>query len=154
MFLLHAGRDAEAKGKLEKVLELDPNFWVTHLMLGRVLAQRKQYAEAIDELSKAKELSHGNSEAVGLIGYVLARRGKPAEARVVLEELMKRTNEPPYGIALVHAGLKEEAETLRWLEIACDQRDVRVTLLKVDPRWEEIRQTPGFKALLRRVHLD
>jgi Flp pilus assembly protein TadD len=154
MFLHHAGRDAEAKVKLEKALELDPDFWVTHLMLGRVLAQQKQYADAIDQLSKAKELSHGNSEAVGSIGYVLARQGKTAESRQVLEELMKRPNQPPYGIALVYAGLNEQDQALQWLAKGCDQRDVRVTLLKVDPRWEEIRAAPGFKALLQRIHLD
>jgi len=154
MFLHHAGRDAEAKAKLDKALQLDPNFWVTHLMLGRVLAQQKQYGEALEELTKAKDLSHGNSEAVGSIGYVLARQGRTAEAQALLQELMKRPNEPSYGVALVYAGLNQQDGALQWLGKACDQKDVRVTLLKVDPRWEDIRPSPGFQALLKRVHLD
>ena len=58
------------------------------------------------------------------VRLVTFSRDRESQRRLgVLEELMKRTNEPPHGIAVVHAGLKEEAETLRWLEKACDQRD-------------------------------
>ena len=156
MFLHHAGRDLEAKAKLEKALELDPNFWITHLMLGRVATQLKQYPEALSEFTKARELSHGHSEAIGSTGYALAQEGKTAEARGVLNELMALSAEhyiPPYNIALVHAGLGEQEEALQWLEKACDQRDVRVTLLKVDPRWNAIRSAPGFDVLLKRVGL-
>ncbi len=155
--LHHAGRNDEALAKLQQVLELDPNFWVTHLILGRVYTQQRKYPEAIVEFTKAKELSHGNSEAIASIGYVEAARGNPAKARVVLDELKSLSSQhyiPPVNIALVYTGLGDQNEALSWLDKACEERDVRLPLLKVDPRWDALRSNPRFVAILKRIGLD
>jgi TolB-like protein/tetratricopeptide (TPR) repeat protein len=157
MFLLHAGRDDEALAKLQKALELDPNFWITHLTLGKVYIQQRKYAEAIAEFTKARELSHGNSEAIASVGYVAALAGDKAKARAVLDELKTLSNQhyiPPVNIALVHNGLGDQNEALALLEKACEERDVRLTLLKVDPRWDSFRSNPRFVAILKRIGLQ
>jgi TolB-like protein/Flp pilus assembly protein TadD len=157
MFLLQAGRNDEARETLQKVLELDPNFWVTHLTLGKVYLQQRKYPEAIAEFSKAKELSHGNSEAIASIGYTAALAGDKAKARAVLEELKAVSDQhyvPPVNIALVYDGLGDQNEALSWLEKACEERDVRLTLLKVDPRWDSFRSNPRFAAILKRIGLQ
>jgi TolB-like protein/tetratricopeptide (TPR) repeat protein len=157
MFLLHAGRDDEAFAKLQKALELDPNFWITHLTLGKVYIQQRKYAEAIAEFSKARELSHGNSEAIASIGYAAALAGDKAKARAVLDELKTLSNQhyiPPANVALVYNGLGDQNEAIAQLEKACEERDVRLTLLKVDPRWDSFRSNPGFVAILKRIGLQ
>ena len=157
MFLHHAGRNEEALAKLRTAAEVDPNFWVTHLMLGRVYIQQRKYAEAIEELSHARELSHGNSEAIGSIGYAAASAGDKAKARAVLEELKTLSTQhyiPPHNIALVYDGLGDQDQALAELEKACDERDVRVTLLKVDPRWDSLRSHPRFVSILKRIGLQ
>ena len=157
MFLHHARRDDEALTTLQKVLDLDPNFWVTHLILGRVYIQQRKYPEAIAEFTKAKELSHGNSEAIASIGYVAALAGDKAKARAVLDELKALSNQhyiPPHNIALVYNGLGDQNEALSWLEKGCEERDVRLTLLKVDPRWDSLRSNPRFIAILKRIGLQ
>jgi TolB-like protein/tetratricopeptide (TPR) repeat protein/class 3 adenylate cyclase len=156
MFLHHARRDLEAVVSLQKTLEIDPNFWITHLTLGKVDAQLKRYPEALTELMKAKEFSHGNSEAIGSIGYVAGLQGDSARAHQVLEELRTLSAQhyiPPYNVAMVYAGLGSRDEALASLDKACDERDVRVTLLRVDPRWDSLRADPHFKQILRRVGL-
>lgn len=156
MFLHHARRDLEAVVSLQKTLEIDPNFWITHLTLGKVDAQLKRYPEALAELMKAKEFSHGNSEAIGSIGYLAGLQGDSARAHEVLEELKTLSSQhyvPPYNVAMVYAGLGMRDEALTSLETACDERDVRVTLLRVDPRWDSLREDPRFKQILRRVGL-
>jgi TolB-like protein/Flp pilus assembly protein TadD len=157
MFFLHAGRDDEALAKLQKALELDPNFWITHLTLGKVYIQQRKYPEAIAEFGKAKELSRGNSEAIASIGYAAALAGDKTKARAVLDELKilsKQHYIPPVNIALVHNGLGDQNEALASLEKACEERDVRLTLLKVDPRWDSFRSNPRFIAILKRIGLD
>jgi len=157
MLLHHAGRNDEAWGILQQALKLEPNFWITHITLAKVLIQQRKYAEAIAELEKAKELSYGNSEAIGSIGYVLALAGDKAKARSVLEELKNLSREryiPPSNVALVYAGLDDQNEALGWLERACDERDVRLTILKVDPRWDSLRDNPRFVAILKRIGLQ
>jgi TolB-like protein/class 3 adenylate cyclase/Tfp pilus assembly protein PilF len=157
LFLHHAGRNEEARVQLEKTFELDPNFWIAHLTLGKVYTQQRKYPEAIAEFEKAKELSRGNSEAIASIGYVAALARDNARARAVLDELKTLSNQhyiPPVNIALVYNGLGDQDEALAHLERACDERDVRLPLLKVDPRWDSFRSNPRFVAILKRIGLQ
>ena len=79
-----------------------------------------------------------------------------AKARAVLDELNALTKQhyiPPVNIALVCNGLGDQNQALSWLEKALDDRDVRLTLLKVDPRWDSFRLNSRFSALLERIGL-
>jgi TolB-like protein/Tfp pilus assembly protein PilF len=157
MMLHHAGRNDEALTRLQKTVELDSNFWATHLMLGKVYTQTQKYPEAIAEFTKARQLSGGNSESIGSIGYVEALVGDKEKARVILEELKALSSQryiPPSNVGLVYNGLGERDEAFSCLEKACDQRDPRVTLLKVDPRWDSLRENPRFVAILKRIGLQ
>jgi TolB-like protein len=156
MFLHHARRDDEAIVRLERTLQLDPTFWITHLILGKVYIQQRKYPEAIAAFIKARDLSHGNSEAIASIGYAAALAGDKAKARAVLDELKGLSVQhyiPPFNVAMVYTGLGDQNEALSWLEKACEERDVRVTILKVDPRWDSLRSNPRFIAILKRIGL-
>src|SRR5438876_8019917 len=156
MMLHHAGRNDEALTQLRKTVELDSNFWATHLMLGKVYTAQRKYPEAIAEFTKARQLSGGNSESIGSIGYVDALAGDKEKARAVLEELKALSTQryiPSSNVGLVYNGLGNQNEALSSLERACEERDPRVTLLKVDPRWDSLRDNPRFVAILKRIGL-
>ena len=109
------------------------------------------------EFTKARELSYGNSEAISSIGYVAAISGDGAKAREVLDELKGLSNRryvPPVALALVYNGLGDKQEALFWLERGCEERDVRLTLLRVDPKWDSLRAEPRFIAILKRIGLQ
>jgi len=157
MMLHHAGRNDEALTRLQKTVEFDSSFWATHLFLGKVYTQQRKYPEAIAEFTKARQLSGGSSEAIGSIGYVAALAGDKEKAYAVLEELKTLSSEryiPPSNVGLVYNALGNESEALSALEKACDERDPRVTLLKVDPRWDSLRDNPRFVAILKRIGLQ
>jgi tetratricopeptide (TPR) repeat protein len=142
--------------KLQKCVEVESNFWVTHLMLGKVYGQERRFAEAISELEKARDLSHGNSEAIGSMGYLAGVTNDKLQAQRLLEQLQQtpsRPYVPPYCIALIYTGLGQHEDALNELGRACDDRDVRVTLLGVDPRWNSIRTEPRFREILKRIGL-
>jgi TolB-like protein/Tfp pilus assembly protein PilF len=153
----HARRDVEALARLQKALDLDQNFWVTHLILGYVYTQQRKYPEAIAAFNKTKELSHGNSESIGSIGYVAGLTGDKTAAQAVLDELKTRSAQayiPPCSVALVYNGLGNQTEAIRQLEKAVDDRDVKLSFLKVDPRWDSFRSNPQFMAILKRIGLQ
>jgi serine/threonine protein kinase/tetratricopeptide (TPR) repeat protein len=151
-FLIHAGRTDEALARLQKTLELDPNFWFAHMFASSAYIEKGMFAEAVAEARRARE--SGVSSPISFLGYALAKSGKPAEARAVLEELLKRSAEryvPPYNIAMIYNGLGERDETLDWLERAYQQRDQKLVFLKVEPKWNNLRGDPRFQDLLHRV---
>jgi serine/threonine-protein kinase len=155
-FLHFAGRDDEALRSFEKTFELNPNFWVAHTQLASVLIHKKMYGQALTELEKAREQSGGNTTTIALTGYVMALSGERGRAGGVLEELRNLSREryvPPSNMAMVHHGLGEREEALAWLEKAFEERDVLLTFVAVDPKWDALRSDQRFVSLLERMNL-
>jgi serine/threonine-protein kinase len=155
-FLLYAGRYDEALARTNKTFEIDPNFWAAHNWLGRIYLQKQMYAEALAALNKAKELSD-STEPIPQIGYALAKSGQREQARATLEELRQLSNKenvPAYFFALIYNGLGERDETLKWLEKSYQEREVQLTFIKVDTRWNEFRSDPRFAAIIERMKLE
>ncbi|HEV8486546.1 MAG TPA: tetratricopeptide repeat protein, partial [Blastocatellia bacterium] len=158
LFLYYDGRNEEAREKLVKTLEIDPNFWIALLTLAKIYIRQGQYAEAITELTKARSSSGGNTQTISLIGYAYGLLGDHGKARAVLDELKALSTQgyvPPYNIAVVHNGLGEDEETLTWLERALEERDVLLSaFITVDPNWDRMRTSPRFVRILKGMNLE
>ncbi len=153
-FLLHAGKTDEALAQLRETFELAPGFWFPHIFAASAYIEKGMFAEAIAEARRARELSGPQTLSFALEGYALAKLGKRDEARVLLDGLLKLAKErfvPPYHIALLYNGLGERDEALAWLERAFQQRDPKIAFLKVEPKWNNLRNDPRFQDLMRRV---
>jgi eukaryotic-like serine/threonine-protein kinase len=153
-FLVHAGKFDEALAFLRKTLEENSNNWFAHMFASSAYIEKGMFAEAVAEARKARELNHANSQPTAQLGYALAKSGKPAEARGLLEELLKLSTQryvSPGNIALIYNGLGERDETFSWLERGFEQRDPKMVFLKVEPKWNNLRGDPRFQDLLRRV---
>ena len=155
-FLIHAGRTDEALVILQKAFALDPNYYLAHNFAASAYIEKGMFAEAVTEARKAREFSGGNNHPMTFMAYALAKSGKQAEARAVLEELFRLSIKDyvsPYDVAMIYNGLGERDKTFAWLGKALQQRDVRMTFLKVEPKWNDLRDDSRFHDLLRRVGL-
>ncbi len=155
-FLHWARLDGEARVQIAKTLEIDPNFWVANLALGRLHIQKAEYPEAIAALTRARDFSGANSETVSLVGYAYARAGDHAHANAVLDGLKSRSSQgyvPPHSIAVIYHGLGNKDQTFHWLEKAYEDRDVRLTFLAIDPKWDSLRADPRLVDLVSRLGL-
>ena len=153
-FLLHAGQVDEALERLRKTSELEPNFWMPHLIAASAYIEKGMYAEAIAESRKEYELSGGNIFPYGI--YAMARSGKRDEARAELNELLILSATKyvsPYNIALIYNALDERENALDWLEKGYENRDPKMTYLKVEPKWNNLRNEPRFVDLMKRMNL-
>jgi DNA-binding winged helix-turn-helix (wHTH) protein/TolB-like protein/Flp pilus assembly protein TadD len=150
--LLSAGRVDEALVQLQKTAQLEPNFWMPHFLAASVYIEKGMFAEAIAESRKEYELSGRNDIPFG--AYALAKSGKQPEAKAALNELLKLSATryvPPYNIAFIFNALDMPHDALEWLEKAYEQRDPKMTFLKVEPKWNNLRGEPRFIDLMKRM---
>jgi DNA-binding winged helix-turn-helix (wHTH) protein/TolB-like protein/Tfp pilus assembly protein PilF len=153
-FLLYAGRFDEALEQLKKTSDLEPGFWMPHFIAASAYIEKGMFSEAIWESNKEKQLSGVNVFPFGT--YALARSGRRDEARAELQELLKLSATkyvPPYNIALIYNALDEKGKALDWLEKGFAQRDPKMTALKVEPKWNNLRNEPRFIDLMKRMKL-
>ncbi len=146
----------EAIEQCRRALELEPNYGGARFFLGRVYKQKEMYREALAELEKARNLLTDNAEVLSIIGYTYAAMGRRVEAQKILQELHEQANQryvSPYHIAMVYAGLGDRDQAFSWLAKAYADREGRMTILKVVPEFDSLRQDPRFAELIRRVGL-
>ncbi len=156
-FLFYAGRDDEAVAMINKVLEIEPNFWVANNALGRVYIRQERYSEAIVILEKSIEWSGGSVEPITQLGYALAKSGNREQALETLSELRSRaanTYVPAYNFAVIHNGLGQKEEALSNLEKSFNEREVQLTFVKIDSRWNNLRTEPRFIDLMKRMNFE
>lgn len=154
--LFFAGKYDEALDRLNKTIDFEPNFWLSHLFISRVYSEKGMHTEAVAAAKKAGELS-GNSLSNAYRAYALAKWGKLTEARAVLEELLQVSTTryvPPYAFAVVYYGLDERERALNYLEKGYAEKDVRMVFLKVEPMWKNLRSDSRFISLLKRMGLE
>jgi serine/threonine-protein kinase len=150
--LSNAGRNDEALDRLRKTSELAPDFWMPHLFASGAYIEKGMYDEAIAEAQLATKLSPFQTASVAYEAYALAKSGKQGQARVKLNDLLDLSHKrfvPPFHIALIYSGLGDQNEALGWLERAFDQRDPKITFLKVNKKLNSLRNEPRFIDLMR-----
>lgn len=154
---LYQARDLDAaRRRLEDARKRDPDFWLSRLNLGRVYERQGDYNAALEELHAALDRASGSGEVKGVLGHALAARGRLADARRVAEELeaaQSRGLVYGYPLALIAAGSGDRDRMYAHLHAALNDRDVGLTFLRVEPRWQPFLEEPMFRAVLERVGL-
>ena len=156
VFLHFAGRNSDARAQIARTFEIDQNFWVAHLVDGKLHVAAHDYREAIAAFEKAKAFSGGNSETISMIGYALALAGESEEANAVLQELKmlaEQRHVPSNSMAVIHAALGENDRAFAYLDSAYKEHDVRLSFLRADPKWSVLRSDTRFEEMLRRIGL-
>jgi DNA-binding winged helix-turn-helix (wHTH) protein/TolB-like protein/Tfp pilus assembly protein PilF len=141
--------------KHQQTVELDANFFLTHLFLALSLDAVGRRAEALEEYKLAVERD-GSTEAVAYLGRAYGLAGRRAEALEILEKLKAMSAEnyvSPFFFALVYDGLGEREQTLQWLQKAVDEHARVVPIWAIEPHLDNLRAEPRFMDLLRRANL-
>jgi uncharacterized protein YpiB (UPF0302 family) len=68
-----------------------------------------------------------------------------------LKEISKRGYVSPYNIAQMCARLEQKEQAIAWLERAYNERDSKLTYIKIDPAFDAIRSDPRFQQLVQRL---
>lgn len=146
----------QAQGILGSALDKNPYFMLARLILGHVYAITGRHEEALNELEKAVAIAPDSPVPLSTLGYTYALARKREKAAKVLQDLLDKSKKEyvrAYLIAYVLNGLGRVDETIEWLDRACEERDMWVPFINVEPAFDSIRGDPRFQQLLTRVGL-
>ena len=177
LFLGEMGRSDEAIAEMFRAQALDPMSAPVYGDLGRVYFWARQYDKArefyhqafdmgagdnfrVDALDLYEQIDHGEylqMQARLQLGQnylaILRTHGVQAMWQQVLADRGKAVPaDVYYAVANFRVGRTDEA--FRLLYVALDQRDHRLSQLRVNPSFDAVRGDPRFQDLLRRMHLD
>ena len=137
------------------LLEANPNLPMVQVNLAICYAEQGAYDKAIAGFERIRQAEPGVASDMDLLlTYTHAKAG----TRVAAEEAMKRAltageNVYAYDAALAYGMLGDKEQAFAWLEKSYQQRLSQLTWLKVDPRWQPLRDDPRFAEMLRRIGL-
>jgi serine/threonine-protein kinase len=119
--LLANDRCDEAFAELAKLRSLTPPLNRTIDISAQCYARKKMWPQAIAEVERIIPTAGDRGQAI--MGYYLARAGRNAEARKILDDLIRRSREingSAYFVAMVYAGLGDQDQAIEWLERSVD----------------------------------
>ncbi|MDQ6700452.1 MAG: hypothetical protein M3Z36_09740 [Acidobacteriota bacterium] len=152
------GRFAESRDEYQKVLARYPE-----TLMPRLLIESLQILSGHPDLALRglKKLEKQSPLVPLLQAQAKASEGKREEALRLIRPFEESANDPKaqprfsiVSLAAVYAWLDDEANTLKWLRRAADERDNGVVNIAVNPLYARMRDTPGFRALKKRIGLE
>jgi len=154
---LYVARDFQgASEQCWKVLSMEPKFGAAQYTLGLAYAQMGLTEDAIVELRNARTCAGDRPAVLAALAHTHACAGESSDAAVMLRELeglAQRRYVSPYWLGLVYTGMGDGGRALEFLEQAYTERDVWLTWLGVDPRFDVLRTEPRLRELLRKIGL-
>jgi adenylate cyclase len=149
------GNSDAAFKKWQDVLEIAPNFIMTHFYLTDAYLKIGCFEEAIAEAQKTVDLSGRGSLFIGSLGYAYALSGKRAAALAAIEELKEKHTAGEAGgfnFAQVYTGLKDNDQAVFWLERDLETGNtIRLTNVTASYFYDHLSSDSRYQNLLRRM---
>jgi tetratricopeptide (TPR) repeat protein len=163
--LMYSRRYDAALAQFRSMLEMNPNYRRARWGLARTYELKGMYKEAISECLKIPALPNIDTfskahfeRRCSLYEKIYATSGgerfNRSWAQSARQEIQNGINrdDDAYAIATLYAETGENEKALDLLERAYARHDSELLQLKVDPRLDNLRSTPRFQALLRRMN--
>ncbi|MGH9769279.1 MAG: winged helix-turn-helix domain-containing tetratricopeptide repeat protein [Blastocatellia bacterium] len=147
----------QAAAYAQRVLETEPDYFQSLIVLGPTWQQKQKYQEAIALLEKVREQQKGKAgpyyNALEALGHAYAVAGRRAAAERIIAELKacpEDKDETTYRQALIRAGLGELDQTFALLETNSHDWNLPPVGLTLDPRFDTLRADPRYETLMRK----
>jgi len=144
--LFYMRRYDDAIAQLRRTLETAPDFDAAHFMLGLSLEQKGLLKESIAEFQKVRGAGAMNRGAAASLAHAYAAAGQQQKARKVLHDLLAERECAPFLIAIVYEGLGEKQRVVEWLSKLRSEGNEFKTLLRLDPRLDDVRSDARFRS--------
>jgi serine/threonine-protein kinase len=152
---INARQYENAEEELLELKKLNAELPLVHFRLGLLYLIRNKFEDAIIELEKSMALAK-DSTSVPVLAQAYALEGNKLKAKQLLDYWLY--SEPKKidatEVALIYLALGDKDKTFEWLKTAYELRDWHLFRLKVDPRYDPIRNDIRYTDLLYKVGLN
>lgn len=161
-YALYCSRNCdEAIRQYRKALKLDPNDASICEALGDSYQRNGEYRGAVEQWSKAMRLAK-DAELVAIFAAADSKEALDDAVRAVAAKRLERLQHnretgayvPAIRFAREHLRAGHQEEALKWLTLACEERNVYSLLIASDPFYDPLRADQRFAKLLRRMKLE
>jgi len=143
--------------QFRKVLEMSPQYYLAHAMMGNVHTFLGQYDEAIACYARARDADSNSKFVDSLEAMTLAMAGRRAEAATRLDIISQRAANDyisPVSIAYICTKLGDKDRAFENLDRAVFDRDPNILGLRSNPIFDDLRTDPRYHAILRKMRLE
>jgi TolB-like protein/Flp pilus assembly protein TadD len=156
--LYYARRYDESIEASLETIDMDPLLPQAHMFLGMAYAGKGMNEEALKALDRDMEISGGKKPEIDswiAIGYALA--GDTARAREIYANRVERSKTEfvsEFPLACTCFVLGDIDRGFEWLKKGYEQRDPRMSFLKVHPACDRVRGDPRYIEYVKKMGLD
>jgi tetratricopeptide (TPR) repeat protein len=127
-----AGVFDKAFERIDKMIEVEPEFYGAHWLAGAIHLTEGKYDDAVGALEKA--VANGGRQIVlSDLGSAYGLAGRKDKAKEILDQLLEnreREYAPAFCIARVYCRLGETEKAIDWFEKAFEERNGEMVFLK------------------------
>ena len=149
-----AGAYDKAIESEKETLRMDPSFGIAYGYLGQAYLEKAQYGAAIEAFRKNVSLEPANLARKAELANAYLRAGRLAGAEEIVEEfehLQGKSYVSSYDWAMIFAGSRDKAQTMKWLEQSYQERNARMANILVHPQFAFLHGDPRFQNLLSQM---
>jgi tetratricopeptide (TPR) repeat protein len=130
-------------------------------LLGDIYDRNGEYREAVEHWTKALLLAN-DTDLVATLGGANTEEAVVRAVRAVAAKRLDRLQRnresgayvPAIRFAREHLRAGHQEDALKWLTLACEERNVYSLMIASDPFYDPLRTDQRFAKLLRRLKLD
>ena len=152
--LLFARQYDMAVQQYQEAMKLNPSAYFPVWGVGLTYEARGNLPEALAWLKKARQLED-NPLLLAQTGGLYARLGDRKQARMILEELKRRSSRehvPAVAMGTLYFYLGEKDKAFRFMDQAFDERGEDLLGFKSAPWLDPMRSDPRFQNIVRRMN--
>ena len=153
-YLAHRGKIDDAIKVAQAGISRNPNFIRVYEALAQAHFKAGDYDSALNAIEQGDDLYPGEYQL--LKANIMASRGDHAEAKLILDEEIKKKGLDVISstlIAKVFYILNEDIKALDYLELAIKEKDPYMSYLHVNFDWNRISDSQRFKSICKSLNL-
>ncbi|HZR23951.1 MAG TPA: tetratricopeptide repeat protein [Vicinamibacterales bacterium] len=151
-------RDFDAAlDQCDHTIELNPHFSLAYLTLGFIQEQRSDFDESAAAFQRAIALSPQTPRMHAALARTYALSGKEKAALGILRKLdtlAKTRYVSPFEFATIQFALGRLDAGFKWLTKASQDRAFELLTIKVDPRFEALKNDKRFESVAMQMSLE